>query len=70
MANKTFLITFKLPQLSASHYYHVVEITASGLGRAVDLGYKEVRKRKAVKGKRIDQAEISVKEVKPSEEDE
>ena len=63
MANKTFMVEFKLPQLSASHYWHVVEVTAPSIGRAVDLGFKEIKKRPAVKGKRLKEATIGVKEV-------
>ena len=66
--SKTFICDFKLPQLSASHYWYSVEVVANNIGRALDLAFKDVRKRPAVKGKRLKEATVSIREVTSGED--
>ena len=60
---KTFVVTFKLKELSASHYYHAVTVSANNVGRAIDLAWKEVKQRPSVKGKRIKKGEVLFEQI-------
>lgn len=62
MANKEYTVDFKLPQLAAGHYWQSTSVEAPSIGRAVDLAWKIVKQRPAVKGKRLKQADIKVQE--------
>lgn len=62
MTDKNWIVDFKLPQLSASHYWFSVEVEASNVGLAVNRAWAEVKKRPAVKGRRIKDAQITVKQ--------
>jgi hypothetical protein len=61
MADRNWIVDFKLPQLSASHYWHSVEVEASNIGLAVNRAWAEIKKRPAVKGRRIKDAQISIR---------
>jgi hypothetical protein len=50
---KTWTINFKLPQLAAAHYWQSAQVEAPDIGRAVTKAWQVVKKRPAVKGKRI-----------------
>ena len=63
MDNKNYSVTFKLPQLSASNYWHSTEVVAPSIGRAVDLAWKVIKTRSAVKGKRVKDADVKVQEL-------
>lgn len=67
MANKTYNVDFKLPQLAASHYWQSTQVEAPSIGRAVDLAWKVVKVRSVVKGKRVDYADVKVQKVKDIE---
>lgn len=60
---KRYSVTFILRQLSASHYHHNTTVVAPSIGRAVDLAWKVVKTRPAVKGKRLSSASIEVSEI-------
>jgi hypothetical protein len=60
MANKSWTIDFKLPQLAAGHYWQSTTVEAPDLGLAIKRAWAEVKKRPSVKGKRIKQATIAV----------
>lgn len=62
MSDKNYVVDFKLPQLSASHYWHSVEVKASNIGLAVNRAWAEIKKRPAVKGRRLKEASIQVRE--------
>jgi hypothetical protein len=62
MSDKNYVVDFKLPQLSASHYWHSVEVKASNIGLAVNRAWAEIKKRPAVKGRRLKEASIQIKE--------
>lgn len=61
MSDKNWVVDFKLPQLSASHYWHSVEVKADSVGLAVNKAWKEVKKRPSVKGRRIKEAQIQIR---------
>jgi hypothetical protein len=63
MANKTYIVTFRLKELAASHYWHSTQVDAPSIGRAVDLGWKEVKTRPHIKGKRLSKADITVEQI-------
>jgi hypothetical protein len=58
MTTKEYSITFKLPDLSASHFWHNVTVNATSLEQALKFAYRELKKRPAVKGKRLKSGEI------------
>jgi len=58
MSDKTWSITFKLPELSASHYWHNVSVDAANVGLAINRAWAEVKKRPAVKGRRVKMGEV------------
>lgn len=60
MSNKAWVVNFKLPNLAASHYWQSVEIDAPDIGMAIKKAWAEVKKRPAVKGRRIKEAQITV----------
>lgn len=68
MSDKNWIVDFKLPQLSASHYWHSVEVSASNIGLAINRAWAEVKKRPHVKGRRISEAQILVKASKHEED--
>ncbi len=60
MSIKKWVVNFKLPQLSASHYYHSVMVDAPDVGLAIRRAWQEIKKRPAVKGKRIKEATVTI----------
>lgn len=64
MANtldKTWVVDFKIPQLSASHYWQSTEVKASNVGLAINRAWAIVKARPIVKGKRIKEATITIR---------
>lgn len=57
--NKTWIVNFKLKELSASHWWQSVQVDASNIGLAINRGWAVVKTRPAVKGKRINKVEIT-----------
>ncbi len=68
MSDKNWLINFTLPQLSASHYYHGQVVQAANLGLAVNRAWSIVKKKPAVKGRRIEEFRIQGNVVKDTGE--
>lgn len=64
---KSWIIDFKLPQLSAAKYWHSVSVQAPDLGLAVKRGWAEIKKRPGVKGKRLKEATISISIIEGTE---
>lgn len=62
MANKTYIVDFKLPQLAAKSYWQSTEVEASNVGLAINRAWAIVKKRPAVKGRRIKEATITVRQ--------
>lgn len=56
---KTYVINFKLEQLPAAHYWQSAEVEATDLGQAVKKAFAIVKKRPAVKGRRIKTGSIT-----------
>lgn len=59
MKEKTWIANFKFPQLSASHYWQSVQVDAPTLEIAFKKAWREVKKRPAVKGKRLKQITVT-----------
>lgn len=58
--NKTWIVNFKLKELSSSHYWQSAEVEATNVGLAVNRAWSIVKARPAVKGKRVNRVEITV----------
>lgn len=66
--SKQWLVNFKLKEIAASKYYQSASVEASDLGLAVRRAWAIVKKREGVKGKRLRNVDISVEELKESDE--
>ena len=62
MADKTYIVDFKLTELAAKSYWQSVEVTASNIGLALNRAWTEVKKRPAVKGRRVKKASVSIEQ--------
>lgn len=59
MANKRYNIRFLFPKLKAAFAEHFVSVIAGNLGTATNRAYNEVKKKKGVKGARIDEGRMT-----------
>lgn len=69
MADKRFALYFKLPELVAAHAEQVCSVDASSIGLAIKRGFDIIKKRPAVKGRRITEGKISFVITGKNEED-
>jgi hypothetical protein len=58
---KEWIVDFKLMQLSASHYWHSVQVEAPDIGMAVKRAWALVKKKPQVKGKRLKEASVTIR---------
>lgn len=58
---KNWEISFKLEQLAAAHYWQSTTVEAPDLGLAIKRAWAIVKKRPAVKGKRVKTGSVSFK---------
>jgi hypothetical protein len=66
--SKQWIVDFKLMQLSASHYWHSTEVEAPDIGLAVKRAWAIIKKKPAVKGKRLKEAQITIRLADNTEE--
>lgn len=69
MANKKWIVDFNLLALKGGKNWQSVEIEATGIGQAVKKAWDVVRTRNGVKGKRINEAKVSVRQEIEGSED-
>lgn len=60
---KKFHVAFTFHEMPSGLMYQNVNVEATDLGMAVHHAYKEIRKRPAVKGRRLTTAKITIVEV-------
>lgn len=58
MSDKSWVVNFTLPQLSASSHWQSTEVKAANLGLAVNRAWTIVKTRPKVKGRRIEEFRI------------
>jgi hypothetical protein len=62
MANKKWVVDFNLVNLKAGKNWQSVEVEATGIGQAVKKAWDVVRTRNGVKGKRVNEAKVSIRQ--------
>jgi hypothetical protein len=65
----SFAVSFTFPELPGGYAYQQVRAEAGNFDTAVSRAFKEVKKRKGVKGRRITTVKIAVVKVTETTED-